>query len=148
MEALFAQWSLSSMHLRVPEHEAAQCFFLANFILLPSTATKMGHLNFIIPLLNTASERSPLPSAFSAVSLASLGAQPNSSGLLSKAKISYVQALKQINVALADPKLAKEDSIMATTLLLSVYEVSFPSPTNSHSNTYSYTGNGSPGHRS
>jgi hypothetical protein len=144
MEALFGQRSLSSMHLRIPEHEAAQCFFLANFILLPSTATKMGHLNFIIPLLNTASERSPLRSAFSAVSLASLGAQPNSLGLLSKAKLSYVQALKQINIALADPKLAKEDSIMATTLLLTVYEVSFPSLTNSYSNTYSYTGNGSP----
>jgi hypothetical protein len=148
MEALFGQRSLSSMHLRVPEHEAAQCFFLANFILLPSTATKMGHLNFIIPLLNTASERSPLRAAFSAVSLASLGAQPNSGGLLSKAKLSYVQALKEINVALTDPKLAKEDSIMATTLLLSVYEASCPSPTNSYSYTYSYTGNGLPGNRS
>jgi hypothetical protein len=100
MKALFGQRSLSSMHLRVPEHEAAQCFFLAKFILLQSTATKMGHLNFIIPLLNTASEHSPLRAAFSAVSLASLGAQPNSGGLLSEAKLSYAQALKQINVAL------------------------------------------------
>jgi hypothetical protein len=124
------------MHLRVSEHEAAHCFFLANFILLPSKVTKMGHLNFVIPLLNTASERSPLRSAFSAVSLASLGAQPNSGGLLSKAKLSYVQALKQINAALADPKLAKGDSIMATTLLLTVYEVSFSFPTNSHSIAY------------
>jgi hypothetical protein len=84
----------------------------------------MGHLNFVIPLLKTASEFSPIRSAFSAVSLAAFGAQPNSRSLLSKAKASYIQALKHINVALADPKQTKGDSIMATTLLLTVYEVS------------------------
>ncbi|KAE9375062.1 hypothetical protein N431DRAFT_534079 [Stipitochalara longipes BDJ] len=114
--------SLSSMHLQVSEDEAAHCFFLANFILLPNTVTKMGHLNFVIPLLKTASESSPLRSAFSAVSFAAFGAQPNSRALLPKAKLNYVQALKHINVALADPKQTKGDSIMATTLLLTVYE--------------------------
>jgi hypothetical protein len=123
MMALLGPNSLSSMYLEVSEHEAARCFFLANFILLPSTVTKMGHLNFIVPLLKMASELSPLRSAFSAVGLASLGAQPNSKDLLSKAKLSYVQALRQISVALADPKQTKGESIMATTFLLTVYEV-------------------------
>lgn len=121
--ALPGKSSLTSMHLRIPEIEAAKCFFLANFILLRSTLTGMGHLNFVVPLLQTASDLSPLRSAFSAVSLASLAAQPDSKYLLAKAKLSYVQALKQINLALAEPKLAKGDSVMATTLLLTVYEV-------------------------
>jgi hypothetical protein len=123
MVAFLGHNSLSSMYLQVSEYEAAQCFFPANFILIPNTVTRMGHLNFIVPLLKTASEISPLRSAFSAVSLASFGAQPNSKDLLPQAKLNYVQALEQINVALANPKQAKGDSIAATTLLLTIYEV-------------------------
>jgi Fungal specific transcription factor domain len=119
----FGQNTLASMHLKLLDHEVAQCFFLANFIMLPSTAIRMGHLNFIIPLLKTAGPRSPLQSAFSAVSFAALGTQPNSRALVSKAKLGYVQALKHINVALADPKQAKGDPILASTLLMTVYEV-------------------------
>ena len=111
------------MHLQVSETEAAGCFFLANFILLPNTVTNVGHLNYIIPLLKTTDESSPLRYAFAAVSFAAFSAQPSSRALLSKAKLNYVQALKHINVALADPKQTKGDSIMATTLLLTVYEV-------------------------
>jgi hypothetical protein len=123
-KSLSVNSTLSSMHLKVPDDEMAQCFFLANFT-LHRTANKMSHLAFIVPLLKSDSDVSPLNFAFSAVSFAALAGQPNSKALLSKAKFSYVQALKQINVALADPKLAKRDSLMATTLLLAVYEVNF-----------------------
>lgn len=115
--------NLASMHLRVLVDEAAQCFFLANFIMLPGTTIKMGHLNFIVPLLQAATTQSPLRSAFTAVSLAALAAQPNFRSLLPKAKLGYIQALKQINIGLADPQQAKGDHIMATTVLLTVYEV-------------------------
>lgn len=121
-----AHTSLPAMHLQIPETEAAHCYFLANFMLLPSTVTKIGHLNYIIPLLKTATGMSPLRYAFAAVSFAAFGAQPSSRALLSKAKLNYVQALKHINVALADPQKTKGDSIMATTLLLTVYEVGHP----------------------
>jgi hypothetical protein len=114
---------LPSMHLTVPNTEVAQCFFLANFVLLPGGQSTMGHLHWSIPLLETAKQSSPLQLAFLSVSLASLGARQKSKSLLSEAKINYVKALKQMNSALADPKASKGDSILATILLLTVFEV-------------------------
>jgi hypothetical protein len=114
---------LPSMHLTVPNNEVAQCFFLANFVLLPGGQSTMGHLHWSLPLLETAKQSSALQLAFLSVSLASLGARQNSKALLSEAKLNYVKALKQMNSALADPKSSKWDPILATILLLTVFEV-------------------------
>lgn len=126
---------LPSMHLTVPNNEAAQCFFLANFVLLPGGQSTMGHLHWSLPLLETAKQSSPLQLAFLSVSLASLGARQNSKALLSEAKLNYVKALKQMNSALADPKLSKWDPILATILLLTVFEVRL-SPDSNYSGSY------------
>jgi hypothetical protein len=95
----------------------------------------MGHLHWSLPLLETAKQSSPLQLAFLSVSLASLGARQNSKALLSEAKLNYVKALKQMNSALADPKLSKWDPILATILLLTVFEVRL-SPDSNYSGSY------------
>jgi hypothetical protein len=83
-----------------------------------------SHLNWVIPLAQAEGPDSPFQLAFSAVSLAALGARFHTKPLLLTAIHYYVKALKQINSAL-EPKLAVGDSILASILLLALFEVSF-----------------------
>ena len=115
--------SLQSLHLSTPVEEQARCSFVTNFVLSPGPETKRGHIDFIIPLLQTERPDSPLLLAFLAVGLATLGTRPNSRALLPKANQTYRQVLKKLNLALIDRKSTMNDSILATVLLLTIYEV-------------------------
>lgn len=114
---------LKSLHMSICDQELAQNYFLANYILLDSSVSQRGHLDFVLPLLTTAKELSPLRTAFSAVSMAALGTKTKSNQLLAKANLSYGLALKHVNATLADAKLAKGDAIMATIHILTTFEV-------------------------
>jgi hypothetical protein len=48
--------------------------------------------------------------------------------LLAKAAKQYAKALKQVNEALLDPELGLEDQILATVLILGVFEVNIIQP--------------------
>jgi hypothetical protein len=110
-------------YLSTPIDQQASCFFMANFVLLPVQDCPRGYLDFLIPLLKKEQPKSPLSLAFSAVGLACLGNRRNSKALLTTADSIYMRALNKINVALRDPVLVLEDSLLAAVLLLSLFEV-------------------------
>ena len=111
-------------HLSTPIDQQAACFFLSNFVLIPEEGTMRGYLDFLIPLLKKPKPDPSFILAFTAVGFAALGGRPNSKSLLPKADFFYVKALKQINVALQNPKKSTDDATLAAVLLLSVFEVS------------------------
>lgn len=110
-------------HLSTPLDQQASCFFLSNFVLVPQEGTMTRYLDFLIPLLKTAAPNSPLDLTFSAVALAAFGSRPNSPNLLPRAELIYAQALRAINLALADPEEAVEDTTLASVVLLSIFDV-------------------------
>lgn len=111
-------------HLSTPIDQQAACFFLSNFVLIPEEGTMRGYLDFLIPLLKKPKPDQTFVLAFAAVGFAALGSRPNSKSLLPKADAFYVKALKQINLALQNPKNSTDDATLAAVLLLSVFEVS------------------------
>jgi hypothetical protein len=110
-------------HLSIPIDQQAACFFLSNFVLIPEEGTMRGYLDFLIPLLKKPKPDESFILAFTAVGFAALGTRPNSKSLLPRADYFYVKALKQINVALQNPKRSTDDATLAAVVLLSVFEV-------------------------
>jgi len=110
-------------HMTTPIHQQASCYFLANFVLIPEEGTMRGYFDYIIPLLKKDKPSPPLLHAFSAVALAAFGTRPNSKALLPKADLWYLEALKEITVALKDPNVASSDSTLAAVMLLASFEV-------------------------
>lgn len=106
-------------------YERATCFFISNFVEVSAGGESRGHLEFLMPLLCESNRSSALSQAFSSVALAAFGNQPNSRDLLPKAMDLYVKAIRQIHVALMDPKLSLEDSTLASVILLGLFEVSY-----------------------
>jgi Fungal specific transcription factor domain len=109
--------------MTTPVNQQAACYFLANFVLVPKPGTMRGYLDFVIPLLKQREPSQGLLLAFSAVSLAALGTRPNSKALLPKADLWYLNALKEINSALRDPKMASSDSTLVSVMLMASFEV-------------------------
>lgn len=101
-------------------------FFLSNWVLLPYQGSNRGYLDFLLPLLRTSPPDSHLSLTFSAVGLAALANRHspgiNSKGMLPYAAQKYEKALKRTNEALRDPILAKQDSTLASVLLLGLFE--------------------------
>lgn len=109
--------------LTVPLATRASNFFLSNFVATPRPGTNRAWLDYIIPLIKSEPESSPLISAFNAVSMASLGNRPNARQLLMDANEQYTKALRQVNNALRDPATQKTDGTLASVLLLGLFEV-------------------------
>ena len=111
-------------HMTSPIDQQAACYFLSNFVLVPEAGTMRGYLDFVLPLLKTSKPSRSLVQAFSAVAFAALGTRPNSKTLLPKAELCYLQALKEINSSLKDPRTASTDSTLASVMLMASFEVS------------------------
>ena len=119
------QHNYITQHMTTPLHQQAACYFLANFVLVPKAGTiRGGYYDFVLPLMKNSNPPQTLLTAFSAVALAALGTRPNSKGLLPKADAWYLKALKEINTALKDPRVASTDSTLASAMLLASFEVS------------------------
>lgn len=116
--------SFAAGHMTTPLSQQASCYFLANFVLVPEAGTMRGYLDFILPLLKQRTPPQSLVLAFSAVTLAALGTRPNSKALLPTADLWYLKALKEINLALQNPKTASTDSTLAAVMLMASFEVS------------------------
>ena len=116
--------SFTAGHMSPPLSQQASCYFLANFVLIPEAGTMRGYLDFVIPLLKQRTPPQSLVLAFSAVTLAALGTRPNSKALLPTADLWYLKALKEINLALQDPKTSSSDSTLAAVMMMASFEVS------------------------
>lgn len=110
-------------HMTTPVHQQAACYFLSNFVMMPVEGTRRGYLDFILPLLKEGQPNRPLMHAFSAAALAALGTRPNSKALIPQADVWYLEALKEINMALQDPVASSSDSTLAAVMLLASFEV-------------------------
>lgn len=110
--------------LSLPIEQQASCFFVQNFVHTPQDPTSRGWFDFLVPLIKTESPESHLSVAFSAVAMASLANRPNTKGrgLMPQAIGLYTKALKQINLALQNPAQQKQDSTVASILLLGFFE--------------------------
>jgi hypothetical protein len=124
--AKYTQRTSILQHLSTPIDQQAACFFLSNFVLVPEEGTMRGYLDFLIPLLKRSEPDQSFMLAFAAVGFAALGTRQKS--LLPKADYFYVKALKQINIALQNPKKSTDDATLAAVVLLSVFEVSAKLP--------------------
>ncbi|CAG8957931.1 hypothetical protein HYFRA_00000273 [Hymenoscyphus fraxineus] len=109
-------------YLSTPADQKAACYFLSNFVLLPGQGNRRGHLEFLLPILNTERPNSAVHAAFSAVSLAAFGTRPDSGNILPSANRSYCNALQMIKTSLTDPKIALSDSTIVAVLLLTFFE--------------------------
>lgn len=109
--------------LVIPLETRAANFFLSNFVLLPAVGTNRARLDYVLPLIKSEPARSPLQCAFAAVSMASLANRPHAKSLLASANGLYSIALRQVNNALRDPAVQKNDSTLASVLLLGLFEV-------------------------
>lgn len=111
--------------MTVPLEQRATTFFLSNFVLV---GTNRAWYDYVIPLIASEPANSPLQIAFSAVSMASLGTRPNAKQLLLPAHDQYNKAMRQVNIALRDPKTQLEDATVGSVLLLGLFEVSSNAP--------------------
>lgn len=110
--------------LQTPLDEQATCFFLSNFVLEISDGQSPGLFSFVLSVLQSPGiKNTPFPMAFAAVSLAALAGRPNSRHLIHKSRIYYSTALVQLKEVLKSKRLAKNDTSLATALLMSFYEV-------------------------
>ncbi|KAK6586331.1 hypothetical protein PZA11_001388 [Diplocarpon coronariae] len=105
----------------------AECYFVCNFVEIPEAGPSKGYLGFIIPLLRSQSSSKCLPLAFSAVAFAALASYQKSAVSIPKAQMTYLEALKEIKVALRDPQQSLDDSVIASVLLLAKFEQISPS---------------------
>jgi hypothetical protein len=118
------QHNVIASHMTTPIQQQAACYFLSSFVLVPESGTMKGYLDFVLPLMRQQNPHTALVYAFSAVTLAALGTRPNSKALASTADLWYLKALKEINAALKDPKIASSESTLASVMLMASFEVS------------------------
>jgi hypothetical protein len=108
--------------------DQAFCFFLKNFVLSPCKGNSRSYISFVVPAMMKEQTQTSKPSllctSVKAVSLALFGNRPNSRSLQSKAAKQYSKALKEVNHALANPKLALEDQTLAAVIMMGIFEVS------------------------
>ncbi|KAK0651168.1 hypothetical protein B0T16DRAFT_426125 [Cercophora newfieldiana] len=111
-------------NLAIPIVQRASCFFASNFILVSSTSTPHGFMEYLVPLLETTLPDSALSYAFNACAFAALGNRVNA-GNVDFAALSLKQhtnALMRTHVALGNPATSNTDATLASVLLLSLYE--------------------------
>ncbi|KAI3392678.1 hypothetical protein diail_5318 [Diaporthe ilicicola] len=110
----------------VPVDQRASHFFAWNFIMVPGQRGRnSGHLDYLLPLLNSETRPdSAFQLAYSACALAAMGnrVKADSTNLVELSFMQHSRALAAIHQALKDPAQCKNDSTLATVLLLSLFE--------------------------
>lgn len=109
--------------LHFPVREQASCHFISNYVLIPRQGCTRGYMEYILPLLNSEGDAPHFRQAFDACAYASLGNRVGpGNDLESKALGAYTKALSLTFSALKDPNLMKQDSTLASILLLGLFE--------------------------
>lgn len=79
----------------------------------------------VLPRFYTSSSSTCFQEALQAVALVSSALQLHQSGLMVRARRHYGKAITALNVALNDPVLTADDSVLVTLFLLSLFEVRY-----------------------
>ncbi|KAK3391600.1 hypothetical protein B0T20DRAFT_363461 [Sordaria brevicollis] len=112
--------------IQIPTETKASCHFVSNFVLIPRQGTTRGFMDYLIPLMKTETISSAphLQHAFNACALASLGNRVKSVGtdFAAASHGEYAKALRTTQAALQDPVKCTSDSVLATVLLLGMFE--------------------------
>lgn len=116
---------LQSVH--IPLVDRARCYFLSSYVVYCPRKSDTGMLTFIPSLL--ASEEGSkryFQDMFSAVSIAAFSMRPNCREAAVATHMYYGAGVRGLREALQVKESAKSDTVLATTILLGVYEVCVP----------------------
>lgn len=125
-----AQCWIPSMILapRTSAVDQATCFFFDNYGSSADMLDTCGNFQYLPEIFMTQQIGFPLQQAIAAVGFAGLANFWSASTIMAKANSTYCVALKSVNAALRCPEEAKSDQILATILLLGLWEVWFKFP--------------------
>ncbi|VUC23644.1 unnamed protein product [Clonostachys rosea] len=108
---------------QMPIIDQASCHFISNFVLVPRQGTTRGFMEYLVPMLKTESHTQHFRLAFDACALASLGNRVGDGvNIRNMALARYTKALASTYQALRDPELSRQDSTLASILLLGLFE--------------------------
>ncbi|KAJ0119754.1 hypothetical protein J7T55_013958 [Diaporthe amygdali] len=112
---------LQSIHM--PLVDRARCYFLSSYVVYCPNKSDTGMLTFI-PSLLASSEGSSryFQDMFSAVSIAAFSMRPNCRDAANATHLYYGAGVRGLRKALEVGESAKSDTVLATTILLGVYE--------------------------
>ncbi|KAF2871548.1 hypothetical protein BDV95DRAFT_572258 [Massariosphaeria phaeospora] len=113
---------LTDMVLYQPLGDLAVNFFMTNYVSDPLTS-QFDYLPAIFFRGSSSSSYSELQQIVKAVGLAGYAQATQHHELINSAMKSYVNAIRQVNLILSDPKAAGHDSTLITVMLLAMFEV-------------------------
>lgn len=100
----------------------ATCHFLSNYVLIPRQGNGRGFHEYVVPLLRAEEVAPHFKAAFDACAMASFANTRGDQLLVERALRIHSKALGAINVALNNPDTIKQDSTLASILLLGLFE--------------------------
>ncbi|KAG8165093.1 hypothetical protein KVR01_005368 [Diaporthe batatas] len=112
---------LQSIH--TPLVDRARCYFLSSYVVYSPGKSDTGMLTFIPSLLASEEGSSRyFQDMFSAVSIAAFSMRPNCREAAASTHLYYGTGVRGLREALQGKESAKSDTVLATTILLGVYE--------------------------
>ncbi|KAI8627585.1 hypothetical protein F5Y19DRAFT_172627 [Xylariaceae sp. FL1651] len=121
LETSETQAVMPSLH--VPIEQQANCHFISHFILMPQDGRTIGHMDYVLPLLQQAGPDSHLQHAFNACSMAFFNNRGGLGANLHDAALNeYSMALARTNAALRNVETQQSDTTLAAVLLLGMFE--------------------------
>ena len=110
--------------IHTPLVDRARCYFLSSYVVYCPNKSDTGMLTFIPSLLASAEGSSwYFQDMFSAVSIAAFSMRPNCRTAAAATHLHYGAGVRGLREALEVKESAKSDTVLATTILLGVYEV-------------------------
>ncbi|KAK0764612.1 hypothetical protein N5P37_002078 [Trichoderma harzianum] len=100
----------------------ATCHFLSNYVLIPRQGNGRGFHEYVVPLLRAEEVAPHFKAAFDACAMASFANTRGDQLLVERALRIHSKALGAINIALNNPDTIKQDSTLASILLLGLFE--------------------------
>ncbi|KKY33418.1 putative negative acting factor [Diaporthe ampelina] len=109
--------------IHTPLVDRARCYFLSSYVVYCPNKSDTGMLTFIPSLLASAEGSSwYFQDMFSAVSIAAFSMRPNCRTAAAATHLHYGAGVRGLREALEVKESAKSDTVLATTILLGVYE--------------------------
>jgi hypothetical protein len=111
--------------LHPPLLDQGVAFFMANYV-NKGIGSFRGFQEYLPTLYREEGYQAALSTAITAAGLASLSNVAKQPNVSAPARQMYLQALRLVSEALADPLQVKSDQTLAAVMLLGLYEVSLP----------------------
>ncbi|UNI17361.1 hypothetical protein JDV02_003707 [Purpureocillium takamizusanense] len=108
---------------QVPLEDQAACHFVSNYVLVPPQGSVRGYMEFLIPLMKLGNVPPHFRYAFDACALASLNNRVGTGNDFEKEALGkYTKALSATFAAIQNPEVARQDTTLASVLLLGLFE--------------------------